>query len=52
MFEVHPRANQVDGRAYRKLIYFNELDAGGHFPAWEQPEVLSEELRAAFRRLR
>jgi len=39
-------------KAYRKLIYFNELDAGGHFAAWEQPEVLSDEVRAAFRSLR
>jgi pimeloyl-ACP methyl ester carboxylesterase len=39
-------------KAYSKLIYFNELDAGGHFAAWEQPEALSQELRAAFRPLR
>jgi len=39
-------------KAYRRLIYFNELDTGGHFAAWEQPEVLSEELRSAFRSLR
>jgi pimeloyl-ACP methyl ester carboxylesterase len=39
-------------KAYRNLIYFNELDTGGHFAAWEQPEALSEEIRAAFRSLR
>jgi len=39
-------------RAYAKLIYFNELDRGGHFAAWEQPELFSQELRAAFRSLR
>jgi pimeloyl-ACP methyl ester carboxylesterase len=39
-------------KAYRKLIYFNELDRGGHFAAWEQPEVFSQELRAAFGPLR
>jgi pimeloyl-ACP methyl ester carboxylesterase len=39
-------------RAYRKLIYFHEVDKGGHFAAWEQPELFSEELRAAFRSLR
>lgn len=39
-------------RAYRKLIYFNEVDKGGHFAAWEQPELLASELRAAFRLLR
>jgi pimeloyl-ACP methyl ester carboxylesterase len=39
-------------RAYRNLIYFNEVDKGGHFAAWEQPELFSAELRAAFRSLR
>ena len=39
-------------RAYRNLIYFREVDRGGHFAAWEQPELFSEEVRAAFRSLR
>jgi pimeloyl-ACP methyl ester carboxylesterase len=39
-------------RAYPKLIYFNKLDKGGHFAAWEQPQLFSGELRAAFRSLR
>jgi pimeloyl-ACP methyl ester carboxylesterase len=39
-------------RAYHKLIYFNEVAAGGHYAAWEQPEIFSSELRAAFRPLR
>jgi pimeloyl-ACP methyl ester carboxylesterase len=39
-------------RAYRNLIYFHEADRGGHFAAWEQPELFSVELRAAFRSLR
>ena len=39
-------------RAYRNLIYFNEVDKGGHFAAWEQPEPFAAELRAAFRSLR
>ncbi len=39
-------------RAYRNLIYFNEVDKGGHFAAWEQPELFTAELRAAFRPLR
>ena len=39
-------------RAYPKLIYFNRLDRGGHYAAWEQPQLFSEELRAAFRTLR
>ncbi len=39
-------------RAYHNLIYYNELDRGGHFAAWEQPQLFSEEVRAAFRTLR
>jgi len=39
-------------RAYRNLIYFHEVDRGGHFAAWEQPELFSAELRKAFRPLR
>jgi pimeloyl-ACP methyl ester carboxylesterase len=39
-------------KAYPDLIYFNEVEKGGHFAAWEQPQLFSEELRAAFRSLR
>jgi pimeloyl-ACP methyl ester carboxylesterase len=40
-------------RAYPdNLIHYNRLDRGGHFAAWEQPQLLSEELRASFRSLR
>ena len=39
-------------RAYGNLIYFHEVDKGGHFAAWEQPELFAAELRAAFRSLR
>jgi pimeloyl-ACP methyl ester carboxylesterase len=39
-------------RAYRNLIYFHEVDKGGHFAAWEQPQLFSDEIRAAFRSLR
>ena len=39
-------------RAFPKLIYFNEADRGGHFAAWEHPELFATELRAAFRTLR
>ena len=40
-------------RAYpNNLIYFNQLDRGGHFAAWEQPQLFSEEMRASFRPLR
>jgi pimeloyl-ACP methyl ester carboxylesterase len=39
-------------RAYPNLIHFNMVEKGGHFAAWEQPQTLSEEIRAAFRSLR
>ncbi len=39
-------------RSYHKLIYFNEVDKGGHFAAWEEPELFATEIRAAFRSLR
>jgi pimeloyl-ACP methyl ester carboxylesterase len=39
-------------KAYHKLIYFNEVDKGGHFAAWEQPVLFTTEVRAAFRSLR
>jgi pimeloyl-ACP methyl ester carboxylesterase len=39
-------------RAYPNLIYYNQVDKGGHFAAWEQPQLFAEELRAAFRSLR
>jgi len=39
-------------RSYHSLIYFNEVDRGGHFAAWEQPELFASELRAAFKSLR
>jgi pimeloyl-ACP methyl ester carboxylesterase len=39
-------------KAYPSLMYFNEVDRGGHFAAWEEPQLFSEELRAAFKSLR
>src|SRR6476469_436005 len=39
-------------KAYPNVAYFNEADRGGHFAAWEEPQLFSEELRAAFRSLR
>jgi pimeloyl-ACP methyl ester carboxylesterase len=38
--------------AYHNLIYYNEAERGGHFAAWEEPELFSQEMRAAFRSLR
>jgi len=39
-------------QAYPNLIYFNEVDRGNHFAAWQEPELFTNELRAAFRSLR
>jgi pimeloyl-ACP methyl ester carboxylesterase len=39
-------------KAYPSLTYFNEVDAGGHFAAWEEPELFATEVRAAFKSLR
>jgi pimeloyl-ACP methyl ester carboxylesterase len=39
-------------KAYPNVIYFNEVDKGGHFAAWEEPELFSQEIRAAFSSLR
>ena len=39
-------------KAYPKLIHFNKVDKGGHFAAWEQPKIFTDELRAGFRSLR
>ena len=46
------RAAQLGREGYPNLIYFNEVDKGGHFAAWEEPELFSTEIRAAFRSLR
>jgi pimeloyl-ACP methyl ester carboxylesterase len=50
--EIYRAPKSWTQRAYRNLIYFNEVDKGGHFAAWEQPGLFSTELRAAFRPLR
>jgi pimeloyl-ACP methyl ester carboxylesterase len=39
-------------KSYPNVVYFNEVDKGGHFAAWEEPELFSTEIRAAFRSLR
>jgi pimeloyl-ACP methyl ester carboxylesterase len=39
-------------RAFPDLVYFHEAERGGHFPAWEEPQIFAEEMRAAFRSLR
>jgi pimeloyl-ACP methyl ester carboxylesterase len=50
--ELYQAPRSWTERAYPNLIYYNRLDKGGHFAAWEQPQLLSEELRAGFRSLR
>ncbi len=50
--EIYRAPKSWTERAYRNLIYFNEVDQGGHFASWEQPQLFSVELRAAFKSLR
>jgi pimeloyl-ACP methyl ester carboxylesterase len=50
--EIYPAPETWARRAYPNLTYFHKVDKGGHFAAWEQPELYSAELRAAFRPLR
>jgi len=50
--ELYQAPRSWTEQAYPKLIYYNKLDKGGHFAAWEQPELLTKELRAAFKSLR
>jgi pimeloyl-ACP methyl ester carboxylesterase len=50
--EIYRAPRSWTERSYRKLIYFHEVNKGGHFAAWEQPQLFAEEIRAAFRPLR
>jgi pimeloyl-ACP methyl ester carboxylesterase len=50
--ELYQAPRSWTEKAYPKLIYYNRLDKGGHFAAWEQPALFTTELRAAFRSLR
>ena len=50
--EIYAAPRSWAESAYPKLIHYNRLDKGGHFAAWEQPKLFSEELRASFRSLR
>lgn len=50
--ELYQAPKSWTEKAYPKLIYYNKLDKGGHFAAWEQPELLVNELRASFKSLR
>jgi pimeloyl-ACP methyl ester carboxylesterase len=50
--EIYQAPKSWAERAYPTLIYFNEVTKGGHFAAWEEPQLFAEELRAAFKSLR
>jgi pimeloyl-ACP methyl ester carboxylesterase len=50
--EIYQAPRSWAERAYPNLLYFHEVDKGGHFAAWEEPELFAAELRAAFRSLR
>jgi pimeloyl-ACP methyl ester carboxylesterase len=50
--ELYPAPRSWAERAYPQLIHFNEVDEGGHFAAWEQPQTFAEEMRTTFRPLR
>ena len=50
--ELYPAPRSWTEKAYPKLIHYNRLPKGGHFAAWEQPELFAAELRAGFKSLR
>jgi pimeloyl-ACP methyl ester carboxylesterase len=50
--ELYPAPRSWAERAYPKLIHYNRVAKGGHFAAWEQPQIFSEEVRGGFRSLR
>jgi pimeloyl-ACP methyl ester carboxylesterase len=50
--EIYEAPRSWTERAYPKLVYYNKVEKGGHFAAWEQPQLFSEEVRAGFRPIR
>jgi len=50
--EIYAAPRSWTEKAYPNLVHYNRLPEGGHFAAWEQPELFSKEIRAAFRSLR
>jgi pimeloyl-ACP methyl ester carboxylesterase len=50
--ELYPAPRSWTQQAYPNLIHYNQVDKGGHFAAWEQPQLFSEEVRVGFRSLR
>jgi pimeloyl-ACP methyl ester carboxylesterase len=49
--EIYRAPRSWTQQTFHNLIYFNEVDRGGHFAAWEEPELFATEIRAAFRSL-
>jgi pimeloyl-ACP methyl ester carboxylesterase len=50
--ELYPAPQSWAEQAYPRLVHYNRVEEGGHFAAWEQPQILSQELRDTFRSLR
>jgi pimeloyl-ACP methyl ester carboxylesterase len=50
--ELYQAPRSWTEQAYPRLVYYNKVDKGGHFAAWEQPELFVAELQAGFRSLR
>lgn len=50
--EIYQAPRSWTERAYHKLIHYNKVDKGGHFAAWEQPQLFTQEVRVGFRPLR
>lgn len=50
--EIYEAPRSWTALAFHNLIYFHKASAGGHYAAWEQPQIFSEEIRAAFAPLR
>ena len=50
--EIYQAPRSWAEKAYPNLVHYNQLDKGGHFAAWEQPELFCDEVRAGFRSLR
>lgn len=50
--EVYQSSKRCVARAFQNLIYYNRVDKGGHFAAWEEPELFGREVRSAFQLVR
>jgi hypothetical protein len=50
--EIYTAPESWSKQAYPKLVYYKKHDVGGHFAAWEQPQLFSEDVRATFRSAR